>query len=73
MLVVLALTACLVSDPLICKDLRLKVEAPPEASSTPYWCQHIGQMELVKWTEKNPGWRVTRFTCPRPDAGDEEA
>ena len=59
MIEVLALI-CSLSEPEKCKDLRLSFAAE---NLTPFQCFHYGQMELAKWREGHPNWRVAKFRC----------
>ena len=56
----IAAAVCMLSAPGHCKDVTLSFEA--ESIST-FACVTYGQMELVKWTNDHPGWRIARYTC----------
>ena len=34
-----------------------------EASVSPMLCAFRGQVEIAKWTEEHPNWRVTKWSC----------
>lgn len=53
---------CTLTAPLQCKDLRLSFMAE---SVTPQQCFLYGQMELAKWSQVHPNWRVHKFSCSR--------
>lgn len=57
----LILTACLLASPDTCKDVRLTIIE--QRSVTPQQCFQYGQLELVKWIESNPTWKVTKWKC----------
>lgn len=56
----LAMTVCLLSEPVRCKPVHLTFEAE---SVTPQQCISYGQVEMAKWTEDHPNWRVAKFSC----------
>lgn len=57
----LILTVCLLAEPEKCKDVTLTMVS--EHSVTPQQCFHNGQLEMVKWIEMNPKWKITRWKC----------
>jgi hypothetical protein len=59
----LIVSVCLVQDPGRCKDVHLSFIAD---TVTPHQCMMNGQIEIAKWTEGHPNWRVMRWTCGRP-------
>ena len=65
----LVFTACLAAAPQECKDVHLTFA---EISVSPVMCALIGQVEMAKWTERNPAFRPGRFKCvPAGFAGIE--
>jgi hypothetical protein len=56
----LVATICLMSAPERCRDMTLTFEAE---NVSPLACVMNGQIELSKWTEGHPGWKISRFTC----------
>lgn len=55
----LVFTACLIAAPETCRE-RNVVFAD---NATPMICLTNAQVELAKWSESHPGWRVTRWKC----------
>ncbi len=53
------LSACLVSDPAVCKDYRLPLEG--EMSTTQ--CAMSAPPYFAQWMEEHPAWRVMRWKC----------
>jgi hypothetical protein len=65
----LVFSACLAAAPQECKDVHLTFA---ETSVSPVMCALIGQVEMAKWRERNPDFRVGRFKCtPSRFAGIE--
>lgn len=56
----LLLSVCFVDDPARCRDVRLNFL---EESITPQQCMKMGQIEIAKWSEGHPNWRVKRWSC----------
>lgn len=57
-------SVCLAVAPGACKDITLTFVA--ERPVTVQQCFQYGQIELAKWSEGHPGWRVARWRCGRP-------
>lgn len=55
-------SVCLMAEPGKCKDVHLTFAAESEAV-TQQQCFMFGQIELAKWTEGHPDWRVARWSC----------
>ena len=55
----LVATICLVIGG--CKDVSLNVSD----RMTPMQCLLTSQIEVAKWLEEHPGWRVAKLTCGR--------
>jgi hypothetical protein len=53
-------TVCLISSPSQCKDVQLSFAAD---GITAHQCMMSGQVELAKWVEGHPKWRIDRWTC----------
>lgn len=55
-------TVCLMASPAQCKEVRLTYTAE---GITPHQCMMFGQVELAKWSEGHPKWRIARWKCQR--------
>jgi hypothetical protein len=65
----LVFSACLIADPMTCKDVHLTYQAQ---QVTLMECALYGQAEMAQWTNLHPQWRVGRFRCaPARIAGTE--
>jgi hypothetical protein len=60
----LILTVCLLADTTRCKDVTLTMVETHQV--TPQQCFHNGQIEMVKWLEANPKWRIAKWKCQVP-------
>ena len=40
------------------KTITVEAENP-----TPWECMFYGQVSMAKWTEENPNWKITSWTC----------
>ena len=56
----LLVSVCLIDDPQRCKDVHLTYVAE---SVTPHQCVMYGQVELAKWSEGHPKWRISKWRC----------
>lgn len=56
----LVVTACLISKPLICKDFVLNYL---NRHVTPQQCMLYGQVEMAKWQQHHPKYKITRWKC----------
>lgn len=65
-MITLVLSACLISNGDICRDHRIPLETEVSAVR----CLFTAQLQIAKWTEEHPQWRVVRWQC-RP-ASEEE-
>lgn len=55
----LVISACLISNPGICKDFRVPHEGKMNAAQ----CMFQGQILISKWEEDHPSWNVKRWAC----------
>lgn len=55
-------SVCLMAEPGKCKDVHLTFAAEAEAV-TQSQCFMFGQIELAKWREGHPDWRIARWSC----------
>lgn len=56
----LVVAVCMIDQPSQCKDVYLNFEA---ASATPQQCMMDGQMEMAKWVEEHPNYRIMKWRC----------
>jgi hypothetical protein len=63
----LVLTACMIQQPSVCKDINVPVtlENPTELQM-PFTCARVGQIEAQKYIGTHPDWHITRWKCPKP-------
>lgn len=52
---------CLASSPNVCRDEAITASA----NVTPFQCLMGAQIELAKWANEHPGWRVMGWKCQR--------
>lgn len=58
-MITLVFSACLISNGDICRDHRIPLAM--EASTVQ--CMFTAQLQIAKWTEEHPQWRVVRWQC----------
>jgi hypothetical protein len=56
----LLMVVCFASSPHHCKDEKLVFA---EAGLTVYTCAMRGQIEIAKWANSHPNWRVHGYKC----------
>lgn len=56
----LFLSACLLSNPVQCREVSLTYL---EDRMSPYRCMAQSQVEIAKWSERNPKWFAQRWGC----------
>jgi hypothetical protein len=70
-MLILLITACMVSDPSQCKVFRTNIydeDIPLDK------CVSMSMVtELPKWQGENPNWRITKWTCGRIKVGPDGA
>ena len=54
------LLTCSIVNGAQCKDVELPFH---DEYATMFNCMVYSQVELAKWTERNPNWRVARWRC----------
>ncbi len=59
----IVVSVCSIVQGATCKDVRLTFIAE---SATPFECMMYGQVEIAKWSEGHPNWKVQRWSCGRP-------
>lgn len=60
----LAFTVCLIAASDTCTEKRLLFAE----TMTPMQCLTGAQVELAKWSEAHPKWRITRWKCGNASA-----
>jgi hypothetical protein len=58
---VLVVSACMISDPKVCKDYKVNIY--DENVKTQMQCLSLSQPEMVKLIQEHPGWRITKWKC----------
>lgn len=58
----LIMTVCFISDISKCKDAHLQFA---EENLTPYRCVMDAQIEMAKWIQGHPNWRIAKWGCGR--------
>lgn len=56
----LAFATCFIESPFNCRSRVLTFEV--ERVSL-FQCMAYGQMELAKWSQDHPKWRIAKWTC----------
>ena len=57
-MLVLAIAACLASDPNHCRDFEIDL-----AAATKMQCMYASQIEMAKWAADHPGYKIVRYAC----------
>jgi hypothetical protein len=58
-MIAIILSACLVSDPQICRDHHIVLT--PEVADTR--CMRSAMPYVTQWSEEHPQWRIVRWQC----------
>ena len=56
----LMMTVCLSLNERDCREVRLNFEAD---NTTPFQCALYGQIEMAKWIERHPAFRIKQWRC----------
>lgn len=56
----LMMTVCLLANANECRDVRLNFDAD---NATPMQCMSYGQIEMAKWIEEHPAFRIKQWRC----------
>lgn len=65
MLETIVIAACLISSPITCKDIEVRITPQDGASlQLPFHCARQGQIEGQKWISDHPEWRIAKWSCP---------
>lgn len=65
-MVTIILSACLISDPAVCKEHRLPLEINADVAQ----CAMHAPPHFARWEEDHPKWRVVRWRC-QPGTQDD--
>lgn len=60
------LSACLVSDPNVCKDYKI----PLSTDLDPTKCALYAPPHFAQWAEQHPGWQIKKWECTAGDSND---
>ena len=53
------LSACLVSDPGVCRDYKIQLQEQVDSLT----CAMRAAPYFVPWSEEHPGWQIKRWHC----------
>lgn len=59
----IVVSVCSIVQGATCKDVRLTYMAE---SVSPMECMMKGQVEMAKWQEGHPNWKIHRWSCGVP-------
>ncbi|MGD9785257.1 MAG: hypothetical protein AB7E80_10605 [Hyphomicrobiaceae bacterium] len=65
-MIAIIITACLVSDPGVCRDHKLPLFSDVSAGM----CALYAPPHFGKWTDEHPGWKIVRWRCAPATAQD---
>ena len=65
-MIAIVISACLVSNPHVCKDYRVPLAVEIDA----YHCMTDAQPHFATWAAQHPGWTITRWRCASSDVED---
>ena len=60
------ISACLISNPNVCKDYRVPLASNVDAQG----CRFQAQPHLPKWAEAHPKWAIKSWRCASGDYQD---
>lgn len=55
----IVLSACLISDPGVCKDYKMPVDGDMDATQ----CALVAPPYFAAWATEHPGWQIRRWKC----------
>ena len=58
-MIAVILSACLLSDPSVCREHRIPLTSDISAIR----CMMAAMPYLAQWSEKHPRWRIVRWQC----------
>jgi hypothetical protein len=65
-MIAIVISACLVSDPGVCRDYRIPLAIGIDAKH----CLRDAPPHFAPWAESHPGWRIARWRCASGDVED---
>lgn len=60
------LSACLISDPNVCKDYKI----PLSNDIDPTTCALYAPPHFAEWADRHPGWQIKKWQCTSGDSND---
>lgn len=60
------LSACLTSDPSICKDYKISVNPDLDVTT----CMMDAPPHFAHWADEHPGWQIKRWRCTTANEND---
>jgi hypothetical protein len=58
-MIAIVISACLLSDPGVCKDYRIPLASGIDATR----CMTDAPPHFATWADAHPGWRIARWRC----------
>jgi hypothetical protein len=58
-MIALVLSACLISDPTVCRDHSIPLLSETSATH----CMMTAPPHVAQWSEEHPQWRIVRWQC----------
>lgn len=65
-MIAIVISACLISNPNVCKDYRVPLAAHVDAKG----CLFQAQPHLPRWAEQHPNWAIKSWRCAAADYQD---
>lgn len=65
-MIAIIISACLVTNPGVCRDYRVPLASGVNTSR----CLFEAQPHFAKWVEQHPNWAIKRWRCSAADTQD---
>lgn len=65
-MIAIVISACLISDPEVCKDYRIPLSIDVDSIS----CALHAPPHFAKWAEEHPQWKIVRWGCRPASVSD---
>ena len=65
-MIILVFTVCSILEGATCKTVN-QTYVPQPGELSVFACARYGQVHASKWQAEHPNWRISKFTCGRPD------
>ncbi|CAN1724954.1 conserved protein of unknown function [Hyphomicrobium sp. 1Nfss2.1] len=65
-MIAIVISACLVSNPSVCKDYRVPLAYDVDSQR----CLFEAQPHLPRWAEAHPTWQIKKWRCAAADQQD---